>query len=202
MKITVLGASGRTGAELVRQALANGHAVNGVVRRPGSLDKQPNLHEFVGDATNAKVIAEASKGSDVIISVLGGNSSSLMTNAVKAVIEASKATGVKRFILMSSFVVEREHLQGIVKLATGLVMGGAIQDKASSEALLRNSDLDWTIVHATRLTGQPLGSGARVVPVGEKIGAGQQIARADVAAWILDEAEKNNYVKADALVSQ
>jgi putative NADH-flavin reductase len=203
MKITILGANGRTGVELVRQALAAGHSISGVVREEGGLEKRPNLTLVVGDATDPKVVAEVSKGSDVVISTLGAtsNKSSVMTNAVKAVIAASKITGIRRFILMSSFAVEGDRLKGGIKLMTSMIKG-MVDDKTTSEKLVRSSDLDWTIVYATRLTTQPKGSGLRIVPETEKIGMKHKIARADVAAWMLNEAEKNAHIKADVTISQ
>jgi putative NADH-flavin reductase len=203
MKITILGANGRTGTELVKQALAAGHSVHGIVRENNGLEENPNLTIFVGDATDPNVVTLASKGSDVIISTLGAmtNRSTVMTDSVKAVIAASVITGLKRFILMSSFAVEENRLKSGLKLVAGM-MHGIISDKTNSEKLVRNSDLDWTIVYATRLTSQSKGSGLRIVSEGEKIGINNKIARADVAAWILKEAEENVHVKADVTISQ
>src|SRR5690348_6182736 len=103
MKITVLGANGKTGVKLVKQALAEGVSVTGLVRQAG-MAEDPNLTFVIGDATSADDVRRASRGSDAIISVLGTASlrSTLMTDAVKAVIAASKTTGVRRFILMSN----------------------------------------------------------------------------------------------------
>lgn len=203
MNITVLGANGRTGVEVVKQALLAGHKVYGVVREVGGLDDHPNLTVIVGDATDPALIAKASKNSDVIISTLGAtsNKSTLMTDAVKAVIAASKKTGHKRFILMSSFAVESNRLKGAMKLVTGL-MKGMIDDKTTSEKVVKASNLDWTIMYATRLTNQPKGSGVRVLPAAEKIGLSHKIARADVAAWVLQEAGKNAYKKKEVTISQ
>jgi putative NADH-flavin reductase len=203
MKITVLGANGKTGIEVVKQALAAGHEVVGVAMQDSGVVSNPKLTTVVGDATDAKVIAKASKYSDVIISTLGATSvkSTLMTDAVRAVIAASATTGRKRFILMSSFVVESDRLKGMVKMMGGM-MKGMVGDKTESENLVRNSNLDWTIVYATRLTTQPKGAGLRVVPEAEKITMSNKIARADVAAFMLEEAQKNAYVKAEVTISQ
>jgi putative NADH-flavin reductase len=204
MNITILGTRGKTGAELVRQALAAGHTVNGVVRADGGVEEHPGLNLIVGDATNAEVIARASTGSDLIISALGATSSrpSLMTDAVASVITASTTTGVKRFILMSSFVVERDRLQGLLKLITATTMQNMTKDKAASETALRDSDLEWTIVYPTRLTNQRKGSGVRVLRENERIGLRYKVARADVAAWMLEEAEHEAYCKKNVTISQ
>jgi putative NADH-flavin reductase len=202
MIITVLGANGKTGSEVVKQALAAGHTVNALIRSD-ALPRQKNLNVFVGDATNTKNIANASKGSDVIISTLGASSSksTLMTDAVTAVIAASKTTGVKRFILMSSFAIRTDRLRGAAKLMAAM-MKGMTNDKTNSEEMIKKSKLDWTIVYPTVLTKQPQGSGLRVVSENEKLGMKNKIARADVATWMIEEAEKDMYVKADVTISQ
>ena len=202
MKVTVLGANGKTGVEVVKQALAAGHTVNALVRSTPQ-SEQKNLNVFIGDATDVKTVADASKGSDVIISTLGTNSnkSTLMTDAIAAVLVASKATGVRRFILMSSFAVHPDRLKGGAKLMMK-ILSGMTKDKTNSENMIRKSTLDWTIVYPTILTNQPKGSGLRVVSESEKIGMKNKIARADVAAWMVHEAEKNEFVRADVTLSK
>ena len=70
MIIVVLGAAGKTGQEVVNQALAAGHRVHALVRRADGMAARANLEVFVGDATRAKDVAGASRGADVIISAL------------------------------------------------------------------------------------------------------------------------------------
>ena len=202
MNITVLGASGKTGSELIKQALDAGHTVTAVVRRVGSIETRPNLTVTVGDVTDPSVIASTSKGTDVIVSTLGTMKGTLMTDTVTAVIAASKTTGVKRFILMSSFAVRKEQLGAATKIITGLAMGSVVKDKAASEELLRASDLDWTIVYPTGLANAPKGAKLRVVPLDKKVGITHKTARADVAAWILTEASNNAFVHQDVLITQ
>ena len=202
MNITVLGASGKTGSELIKQALDAGHTVTAVVRRAGSIETRPNLTVTIGDVTDTSVIASASKGTDVIVSTLGTMKGTLMTDTVTTVIAASKTTGVKRFILMSSFAVRKEQLGTATKIITGLAMGNVVKDKATSEELLRASDLDWTIVYPTGLTNAPKGAELRVVPLDKKVGITHKTARADVAAWILAEANMKKFVKKNVLITQ
>lgn len=203
MVITVLGASGQTGKELVRQTLAVGYTVHGLVHHEGGLEPQSHLKLFVGDATKAEDVAVASTGADAIISVLGTNSakSSLMTDAVNAVLAASKQTGVKRFILLSNFAAGDHKLGGGLKLVGGLAKR-IFKDKITSEDRLKKSRLDWTIVHATRLTNDPLGTGVRVVPKTEAITPREMVPRSEVAAWMLREAQDNAYVRKSVTISE
>lgn len=203
MVITVLGASGQTGRELVRQTLAVGYTVHGLVHHEGGLESQSHLKLFVGDATKVEDIAVASQGADAIISVLGTNSakSTLMTDAINAVIAASKQTGVRRFIVMSNFAVGDNKLGGSLKLVGGLAKR-IFKDKGTSEDKLKRSKLDWTIVHATRLTDDPLGTGVREVPATEAITAREVVPRAEVAAWMLKEAQENTHVRKSVTISE
>ncbi|MGW1092923.1 NAD(P)H-binding protein, partial [Streptomyces sp. NPDC002596] len=50
MRIAVFGANGPTGRRLTDQALAAGHEVVAVTRRPGSLPARPGLAVAVADA--------------------------------------------------------------------------------------------------------------------------------------------------------
>jgi uncharacterized protein YbjT (DUF2867 family) len=51
--------------------------------------------------------------------------------------------------------------------------------------LLRQSDLDWTIVHASLLDKTPAGSPVRQVGPDETLTMANGIARADVASYLL-----------------
>ena len=48
MNITLLGANGKTGTQVVKQALDAGHVVTALVRRPDALKEQANLHVLMG----------------------------------------------------------------------------------------------------------------------------------------------------------
>jgi len=203
MKITLLGATGKTGTKLLTQALEAGDTVTAIVRTPRKLQNDnPHLHVVKGDVMNVNDLASAIVGSDVLISTLGAMSTSLMTDVTKAIIAAAHTTGLKRVIIMSSFVVERDQLNSMTKFITSIFMNKIIADKSAGEKLLRDSDLDWTIVYATILTNKPKGSGVRIVQKTEKIGMNNKIARADVAAWILDSLKNAKYVRKSVTISQ
>jgi uncharacterized protein YbjT (DUF2867 family) len=202
MIITVLGANGQTGVEVVQQVIAAGHSVHALVRRAESLPPGPGLEVFVGDVTDPAVIAEASRGTDAIVSALGSLKTPLMMPAVRAVIEASESTGVTRFVLMSAYVVLRDRLLPGLKLASHLGMRMAIEDKTSSETLLRGSDLNWTIAYVSTLTDRPGTGRVREVPPAERLGLRHRISRADSAAWMLKSFCRKEYFRAGVVLAQ
>jgi putative NADH-flavin reductase len=74
MRIAIFGASGRTGRQLVEQAVAKGHQVTAIVRYP---DGPPSdLHGTVrlvkADVMDADAIAPALADADSVVSALSG----------------------------------------------------------------------------------------------------------------------------------
>jgi uncharacterized protein YbjT (DUF2867 family) len=189
MKLLVLGATGATGRLVVEQALAAGHAVRALVRSPEKLAvRHPALEVVAGQATDPHHVGRAMTGTDAVISALGAAKGSVITDATRAVIAGAEATGVRRFVVLSSFAVVRDRLSGPAKIMSTLAMGAIVRDKATAEQLLRDSDLDVTIVHAVRLTNGPATGHAKALPDTATLRMSDSISRADAAAWLLSAA--------------
>ena len=200
MNITVLGAAGATGVPLVEQALAAGHEVTALVRSGPTLAiASPDLHVVEGDATDRAVLAQAMKGADAVVSVLGSRRP-VIADATRAVVAVAKESGPERVVMLSTFAVERDRLTPVSKLLTGMAMRDQIKDKLAGEELLRASGLDWTIVYATKLTNGSKAE-ATVVPETRKVGISQTISRASVAAFLLEAATNGSYSRRGVLVS-
>lgn len=204
MIITILGASGKTGKEVLSQALALGHQVRVLIRRQDGVSADVRTTSIIGDATKVADVVEAIRGSDVVISALGApgmGRTDLMTKAVSALHEASKETGVKRVILMSSFLAEesRQFSFGL-RLLVKPLMKHIVADKVESERLLRESGFNWTIVYPTTLKDGP-SAPVRVVSKEEVVTMGHGISRASVATWMLEEVKNNAYAKKSVTIT-
>ncbi|MFE4664674.1 NAD(P)-dependent oxidoreductase [Streptomyces sp. NPDC056716] len=190
MDLLVLGATGATGRLLIDQALAAGHGVRALVRSPQKLTTtHARLEVITGQATDASDVARAMTGMDAVISALGANKGTVITDATNAVIGAAGSTGVTRFVEMSSFAVLTGRLSRPAKAITGMTMAAIIKDKTAAEAALSASDLDWTVVHAVRLTNGPATGTAKQLSKDTTLRMGDTIARADVAAWMIAAAQ-------------
>jgi uncharacterized protein YbjT (DUF2867 family) len=188
MNLVILGATGRTGRLVVEQALAAGHSVTALVRSPEKLTTvNANLRLVTGEVNDTSAVARALEGADAVISTLGG-SRSVIADSTAAIVAAASQTGVSRVVVLSSFFVERDRLDAVSRLLTGLAMGAMIKDKSAGENALRQSDLDWTIVYASMLTDGPASGSVDVVPETAKRRMSDKISRADVAAWMVLEA--------------
>lgn len=188
MNLVVLGATGRTGQLVVEQALAAGHTVTALVRSPEKLAiRNSNLRVVAGQATDAGDVARAMVGADAVISTLGG-SGSVIADSTRAIVEAAHKTGVKRVVVLSSYLVERDRMGALSRLITGFARGSVVKDKSAGEQLLRESDLDWTITYPGRLTDTPATGSVEVLPEGTKRRISERNSRADVAGWLVEAA--------------
>ncbi|TMF96371.1 MAG: SDR family oxidoreductase [Chloroflexi bacterium] len=193
MNFVVLGATGRTGRLVVEQAIAAGHTVTALVRSPEKLTTgNSNLRVISGEATDASAVSRALKGADAVISTLGGKGS-LIADSTQAIVTAARAAGVSRVVVLSSWVVERSQMDVMTRFLTGITMGPVIRDKSAGEHVLRQSDLEWTIVYPSLLTDGPATGSVAVLPEGAKRRMSERISRADVAAWMVQAAAGDQY---------
>jgi nucleoside-diphosphate-sugar epimerase len=207
--LAIFGASGKTGRELVIQAIDRGYAIRALARDPARVTNAgPKVSVIAGDATDPAKVEETIKGTGAVVTVLGmakGSAPDVKVMSTRHIVAAMQKLGVKRVIKMASapFGVPGEgDKPGFgQKLMTGLVtvlMKAPVEDDLRSCAELRSSGLDWTIVRAPMLTSAPLGEPYRVGSYGNSVG---KVSRASVAAFILDELEKDVYIRKSPLVS-
>lgn len=211
MKLAIFGASGRTGVPLVKQALEQGHTVKASVRSPEKLisavGEPAGLDIIEGDATSARSVAKTITGCDVVLSAIGhskGSPKDVQTTATKHMVSAMKEHGVKRIISLTGAGVSApgdkpKIADRIFGLLLGLFAKDVLEDAKNHAAVLRQSDLNYIIVRGPRLTdGEPKGD-YYVGLIGKD--SGTQIARADVAHFMLTQLEDNTWLRQAPMVS-
>ena len=106
MRITVFGASGRTGRSLVQQAIENGHEVVAFVRGASAFGEPGDkLDVDEGDARDPEAVAEAIRGSDAVISVLSlgrAEDEPQHSDATRTVVAAAGDEGVRRIVVVAN----------------------------------------------------------------------------------------------------
>lgn len=208
MNILVFGATGPTGQQIVKQALARGHGVTAFVRRPEALAiTDGKLRIVTGEVTqDPQKVTEAMRGKDLVISALGRRNSfrsdRLFSRSMGVIVPAMAQAGVRRMILMSSFGVGASLRDAplIPGIMFRVLLSDIFADKKSAEDELRRSGLDWTIVYPVLLTNGPLTGQYRVAERLDLHGM-PKISRADVAHFILAEAENPAYLHKVAVIS-
>ncbi|MDX1615289.1 MAG: SDR family oxidoreductase [Candidatus Promineifilaceae bacterium] len=160
MKITVFGASGSTGQEIVRQGLALGHTVTAFVRDPARLAlEDPSLRMVVGDALDPAAVVRAIRGQDAVIVSLGSrerNNPRIRTTGTANVIQALEAQGRGRLVVISAAGTGDSYDQPLFfKLLVKTLLSDVYADHERQEAHVRASDLAWVIIRPAGLTDGP-----------------------------------------------
>jgi nucleoside-diphosphate-sugar epimerase len=111
MKLFVLGATGKTGREIVDLALARGHEVTAFVRSPQKLRPVASLAIVRGDPLEREAIAAALPGHDAVLSAIGAprrealRPNTLLTDCARATVDAMASSGVPRLAIVSAAVL-------------------------------------------------------------------------------------------------
>jgi uncharacterized protein YbjT (DUF2867 family) len=207
MKFLVLGATGRTGIPFVKSALDQGHQVTALVRGANAtVDSRAQI--VIGDVTNAAMIATAARGHDAIISTLGAKNiretPTLITDMARAVIGSAKASGVDRFIMVSAFGVGDSLSQA--SFLAGLIFRTALRakyaDKAAADALVKASDLNWTLEYPGALNNRDSTRyTATVLEDVKKLPILPSTSRANVADFLLDSAVDGTFIRETVVVT-
>ncbi len=159
---------------------------------------------------DGSTVADALRGSDAVLSCLGvpfGRAPiSVYSAGVANIVAAMNAHGVPRLVVVSSSATEPHHhadggflLNRVLQpLITATLGKTTYADMRRMEALVRESDLDWTILRPSGLFDLPEPTGYRL---DENEAPGAYTARADLAACLLDEATDRRHARTVAAVT-
>lgn len=200
--IALFGATGKTGRHVLAQALEAGHSVRALARRPASIEtSHDRLTVIAGDVLDAAAVRETVRGADVVVSVFGqvkGSPPTLQTEGTQNIVDAMGAEGIRRIISLSGGGLPAEgHDQPktpdkIIKWLLQRISPQVLADAEGHLAVLRSSGLDFTVVRGPRLTdAEPTGE-YRVGWVG--VNASTQIARGDLARFILTQVDDEQFI--------
>jgi putative NADH-flavin reductase len=192
MRLTVIGATGGIGTEVVRQALDAGHEVTAAVRDPArmAVAAPDRLRVVQADVLDAEAVLPAVKGADAVVSALGprrGGPATVVSDGARAALTAMDAAAVRRLVIVSANGAYDDPGDGlaarlVVKPILQRVLREGFADLHQMEDLVRARHTDWTIVRPPRLTNRPR-TGRYRTAVDAHVGT--SIARADVADAIL-----------------
>lgn len=203
MRILLIGATGGTGREVLRQALEQGHHVTALVRKPSRLKtSHPNLTVVQGNVLDLNSITSAMADQQAVLSTLGHKQwlwpTRILSEGTRNILLAMENAGVRRFICETSLGVgsSRGRLGLYYTFFTiPFILPFYYFDKSRQEAIIKASTLDWTIVQPGVLTN---GSARGVYRHGTGIGSWLltvKISRADTAAFMLSELTHQRYIR-------
>jgi putative NADH-flavin reductase len=204
VKVTVFGSTGRTGQLVVRQALAAGHDVTAVARRPEAVDADgPRLRLVRADLLDRASLDEALFGADAVLSAAGSGGvrkrTTVYSEGTASVLAAMGAAGVRRLVVVSATPVapdgektllERCLLHPVIRA----FFGPTYEDMARMEQLLRASTCEWTVLRPPRLTSGPTTHRYRTA-VDAPLRGARSVSRGDLAAAMLAAVEDRSLIR-------
>ncbi|MFI8687792.1 NAD(P)-dependent oxidoreductase [Rossellomorea sp. NPDC077527] len=196
MKLIVFGATGGTGKEVVKQALADGHEVTAFIRNPIKMsDEHPLLTIVQGDALSTKDVGNALTGHEAVISCLGSNGlkeTNILTEMTKNILNGMKTHNIERIAYVASAGINKE-IPGLTGKLSQFILRNVLKDHGDAVEEIKKQGVHYTIARPMQLTTQPLSKTYRQdthsIPV-----KGRKIGRADVAHFLLQSVVQGKHM--------
>lgn len=205
MKITIFGANGQIGQLLVNLALESGHDVTAFTRRPNALNiENEKLQIVVGALTDREKLKEAIIGRDAVLSALGPAMSMKrkfsdlpIAEAHKAIISVMAEYGLTRLITLATpSISAKEDVKQLITVMPSvmprLFFPTGYAEMKAIEKLLKNSNLDWTVVSIIDPNAKTNGNGYSI-SFGDTKGK-MSVSRYHAAKCMLDAATKDEWI--------
>src|SRR4030095_2243693 len=144
--ILIAGGSGLLGTRVTQLLTARGHAVRVLTRDPQRARhlESSQIETVTGSVQDPDAVAQAVSGAQIVISAIHGfaghgasNPTTVDLQGNRALIQAAKAQGVERFILVSIHGATIDHPIELFRM------------KRRAEEELQASGIAWTIIRPT-----------------------------------------------------
>ncbi|MGC2504848.1 MAG: SDR family oxidoreductase [Silvibacterium sp.] len=195
MKLVVLGATGGTGLEIVRQAIEHRHEVTAFVRSTERLKPfRDRITVRQGDLLQSTELESVIRDHDAVLSAFGPRlpianaDADLLHRFAVALTGAMRQAQVRRVVVESSAFLFKDSIVPPAYLFGRLFFPGVSVDASAMEHVFKESELDWTFVRPPRLTNKRF-TGKYRVRVGHLPRFGFSISRADVAHCFIKTVE-------------
>ena len=202
MNITIIGASAGIGLETVKRGLNRNHSITTLSRSEIDIEEKKSLNMILGDATCKADLIKSIQNAEALIITLGTSknmkTTTLFSDFAKLIVEIHKENKIDiPLIFVTGFGAgeSKNYVSWLVKMFLKYFLKDVYADKTKMEEIITNSDLNWTVVRPGRLLDKELTEKYRIenrLYKGINIGG---INRADVADFLIKQAEKQSELK-------
>ncbi|NBW30567.1 MAG: NAD(P)-dependent oxidoreductase [Flavobacteriales bacterium] len=209
MNITIIGASAGIGLQTVIRGLNRNHSITSLSRSEIEIEENKSLKMILGYATNKADLLNSIQNADAIIVTLGARknmkSTTLFSDFAKLIVEIHIENKIEiPLIFVTGFGAgeSKNYVPWLVKMFLNYLLKDVYADKSKMEEIITNSDMNWTVVRPGRLLDKGLTEKYRIENTlfkGINIGG---INRADVADFLIKQAEKQTELKKYIAISE
>nr|MBP6687529.1 SDR family oxidoreductase [Lacibacter sp.] len=205
--LIVFGATGQVGLQLVKQALWRGHSVKAYGRNVYEMDiENDQLKKIKGALFDAGEVLHAIKGCDAVLSAIGGafdGADKARSLGMKNIVTQMQKAAVKRIVALGGLGILNFDDQSLIidqkDYTEEYLPVGNEHRKAYN--FLKDSPLDWTFVCSPDIINDgPTGNyiTSKDYPPQPNL---NRINAGDLAQFMLNELERNEFVKSRAGIS-
>lgn len=202
----ILGATGRIGGLVLRDALADDHHVVALSTRRASSQPRERLVVRAGDIRDRRAVHDAVAGVEAVIAALGPRTNSpedeeTLEIGMENTVAAMEAAGVSRLVALSGAAVDvpgdtKPLVDRLVSRLVRRVARHVVAAKQREYAVFAGSRLDWTALRPPLVTDGP----AKGYRLDLQLTPGARVTRADVARALVDQVTDRQFVRAAPFV--
>ena len=195
----MVGATGGLGRVVIAEALRRGHHVAALVRDPARAGLPEPVQTVRCDVLDPVTLDPAMNARDAVICALGTPSprkpGTLLEEGTRNLVEAMRRASVPRLVCVTLLGTggSQRNASFLYRYVILRALAPMIPDKENQERVVRDSGLEWVLVRPPRFVNQRHGQ-LRVLRPGDTGRVGH-IARPDLAAVLLDAAERPDYLR-------
>lgn len=202
--LLIIGATGPTGIEICKQAVQAGMKVRVLVRTPSRLpdELRSSLEVIKGDVLDSQVLAESMRGVSAVVSALGTPLQrapvTLLSCGSQNIMQAMRQARVHRLLCITGMGAGDSRGHGgflYDRVILPLLLKQIYLDKDRQEQLVRESELDWTLIRPAFLTNGAQTGQYRCLTRFEPRDRMGKISRADVAHYVVRELSRGEHTK-------
>jgi putative NADH-flavin reductase len=205
MNILLLGANGAVGQIVLADLLNANHKVKALVRKASAMrTSHARLTVVQGEPTKASDLHEVLVGQDAVISTLGARTNArttLRADVARNLVDGMNRHGVRKLVWLDAAGVgsSKEFVQRssffFGRIIMPLFLNHMYEDAAVADSLIEKSRCDWVIVRPMSFTNRvKTGRVSVVTDMSLTVQLRLRITRADVAAFLVEQVVKNDYV--------
>lgn len=209
--ILILGATSGIGACAVEEAVSRNLPVRAFARSADQLETRDLVEPFAGDARSAEDVTAALQGVEAVIYALGikeriamlWERETLFSESTRILLDAMQDSGTRRLVVVTGFGAGRSKsaMSSLERLGHRAVLGKPYADKDRQEAMIVESDLDWTITRPVILTNGPKSGRLKVLRDPDTWRNGL-VSRRDVAGYLIDCVVNETDIRADVVLTR
>lgn len=207
MKIFLLGATGKTGNEILKRLIKNGYKLKILVRTPSKLEfnsessSSENIEVIQGDVFELKKLETHFAGCDVIISALGTGTdnsyTAIYSEGGRNILSAMRSAGIKKLITITSGLIDMSDPSTDTFFMNRIIrpnFNKVYYDQTRWETILDDTtDIDWICVRPTNLQNRAF-TGKYRIKINHCPKGGWKIGRADLADFVVKQIDSAEYV--------